>query len=81
MSAAEELKRLFNLDTLHEDLSKQGVEWRFIPCRAPWYGGYWECLIGLTKRALKKTIGRALLLYPAYKHWLWKLKPTSTIDL
>ena len=59
MSAAEELKRLFDLDTLHEDLSKQGVEWRFIPCRAPWYGGYWERLIGLTKRALKKTIGRA----------------------
>ena len=59
MSAADELKRLFESDTLHEDLSKRGVEWRFIPCRAPWYGGYWERLIGLTKRALKKTLGRA----------------------
>jgi len=40
------------------NLSDQGVEWRFIPCRAPWYGGYWECLIGLTKSSLKKTLGR-----------------------
>jgi len=26
---------------------------------APWYGGWWERLIGLTKAALKKTVGRA----------------------
>ena len=65
MSAAEELKELLKSDTLHADLSKQGVEWRFIPCRAPWYGGYWERLIGLTKRALKKTIGRAYVTLSA----------------
>ncbi|XP_052255015.1 uncharacterized protein LOC127860777 [Dreissena polymorpha] len=36
-----------------------GIEWRFIPQRAPWYGGWWERLIGLTKVALKKVLGRA----------------------
>ena len=33
--------------------------WRFIPKRAPWYGGFWERLIGLTKMSLKKVLGRA----------------------
>ena len=51
MSATDELKQLFESVTLHDDSNKHGEEWRFIPCSAPWYGGYWECLIGLTKRA------------------------------
>ena len=42
-------------------LSRQGVEWQFIPKRAPWYGLFWECLIGLSKRAIKKTLGRAFI--------------------
>ena len=28
-----------------------GIDWQFIPKRAPWYGGWWERLIGLTKTA------------------------------
>ena len=39
-------------------MNRQGVEWKFIPKRAPWYGGWWERLIVLTKIALKKTLGR-----------------------
>lgn len=31
----------------------------FIPKRVPWYGGFWEKLIGLTKNALQKVLGRA----------------------
>ena len=59
MSAAEDLKALFESGTIQENLAKQGVDWRFIPCRAPWYGGYWERLIRLTKNAIKKKLGRA----------------------
>ena len=33
--------------------------WKFIPKKAPWFEGYWERLIGLTKMAVKKTLGRA----------------------
>ena len=40
MAAANELKRLFQSNTLHKQLKNHGVEWKFIPCRAPWYGGY-----------------------------------------
>ena len=57
-SAAEELLKPFRSQELTYNLSKQGVQWRFIPKRAPWYGGWWERLIGLTKSALKKVLGR-----------------------
>ena len=59
LSAAEELTELFQSQTLKESLAKQGVDWQFIPKRAPWYGGFWERLIGLTKNTLKKVLGRA----------------------
>ena len=36
LSAAEELTELFQSQTLKESLSKQGVDWQFIPKRAPW---------------------------------------------
>lgn len=39
-------------------LTDQQVEWRFIPKRAPWYGGFWERLVGVTKIALSKMLGR-----------------------
>jgi len=39
LSAAEELTKLFNLLDLTTTLSRQGVTWKFIPKRAPWYGG------------------------------------------
>ena len=56
--AANHLKMLINSPVVHGELSKRGVEWRFIPARAPWYGGFWERLIGLTKTTLKKVLGR-----------------------
>ena len=36
---------------------------QFIPKGAPWFGGWWEQLIGLTKTTLKKVIGRSVLDY------------------
>ena len=49
LSAAEELKELLSSRNLIESLNRQGVIWKLIPKRAPWYGGWWERLIGLTK--------------------------------
>ena len=58
IAAAEELKALFQSVEPAETLARRGTEWRFIPKRAPWFGGFWERLIGLTKTSLKKTLGR-----------------------
>jgi hypothetical protein len=38
-----------------------GVSWKFIPKGAPWYGGFWERLIGIIKFTLKKIIGRLFI--------------------
>jgi len=61
MAAADDLKALFESDTVKESLGNQGIEWKFIPRRAPWYGVYWERLVRLTKNALKKTLNRAFV--------------------
>ena len=59
ISGSEEIKRLCDSEYIQETLSKHGIEWKFIPKRAPWYGGFWERLIALTKTSLKKTLGRS----------------------
>lgn len=59
MAAADELQQLLQSEHLTETLGRKGVQWQFIPKRAPWYGGWWERLIGLTKMSLKKVLGRA----------------------
>ena len=48
--ATEELETLLESDDIEENLGHQGVDWRFISKRAPWYGGFWERLIGLTSK-------------------------------
>ena len=64
MAAANELQELFNSPSLKQALEHHGVTWQFIPKRAPWYGGFWERLIGLTKQALNKTLGRTFVTLP-----------------
>jgi len=58
LSTAQRLKEMLGSEELHTVLSRCSVTWKFIPKRAPWYGGYWKRLIGLTKGALKKVLGR-----------------------
>jgi hypothetical protein len=58
VAAANYIKHLFKTTAIQEELGKRGTEWRFIPKRAPWYGGFWERLIGLTKTTLRKILGR-----------------------
>ena len=63
-AAAVELAHLINSDRIGEALCTLGIQWRFIPKRAPWYGGFWERLIGLTKTTLRKVLGKALVTLP-----------------
>ena len=43
-------------------LAAEGVQWHFIVERAPWWGGFWERMVGLTKAALRRTLGASLML-------------------
>jgi hypothetical protein len=42
-------------------MAEKRIRWHFIVERAPWYGGFYERLVGLVKRSLRKTLGRKLL--------------------
>ena len=61
--AAEDLQRLFKSETLERELEHHNVTWRFIPKWVPWYGGFWERMVGLTKQAIKKMLGRAFVTF------------------
>ncbi|XP_053402669.1 uncharacterized protein LOC128557991 [Mercenaria mercenaria] len=63
LSASNYLKRMFEYSSVMEMLNRRGIEWKFIPSRAPWYGGFWERLIGLTKTTFKKILGKACISF------------------
>ena len=48
-------------EKLNEFLVSQGIVWQFNLSRAPWWGGQFERIIGLTKQAMYKVIGNARL--------------------
>lgn len=39
------------------------ITWRFSPPTAPWWGGFWERLVGLLKQLLRKVLARASVDY------------------
>ena len=42
-------------------VASKNVKWDFNLANAPWYGGFWERLIGHVKRFLKKVLGQTTL--------------------
>ena len=62
--AAKIIRNLMK-DTISYAVTKE-ITWKFIPKRAPWFGGFWERLIGLTKNALKKVLGKALVTHSQF---------------
>ena len=57
------LKTLRGDDGLNNYLGQQTIKWRFNLARAPWWGGFFERMVGIMKRSLNKQIGKALLTY------------------
>ncbi|KRY08863.1 Protein HIRA [Trichinella patagoniensis] len=63
-SAASELRRLWreiDVDQVQRYLAGQRIQWKFIPQRAPWMGGYWARFVRTTKESLRNVLGQALL--------------------
>ena len=48
---------------LSKILATEQVEWKFNPPTAAWWGGFWERLIGILKRLLRRTLKKSCLDY------------------
>ncbi|GFU90437.1 DUF5641 domain-containing protein [Trichonephila clavipes] len=67
-SANKELKRFLKLiedsdDNLAGFLSAEGIEWKFIPPRAPSFGGLWEASVKSIKYHLSRVVSGSNLTY------------------
>jgi len=38
----------------HQFIAQNNITWKFIVPRAAWWGGWWERMVGTTKRSLRK---------------------------
>ena len=63
--ASDTLENLWRQIVTHSDVctyvANEKIKWKFITEFAPWMGGVYERMVGLVKRALRKTIGKARL--------------------
>ncbi|GFW64668.1 integrase catalytic domain-containing protein [Trichonephila clavipes] len=71
VGANKELKRFLKLiegsdDNLAGFLSAEGIEWKFIPPRAPSFGGLWEASVKSRKYHLKRVVSGSNLTYEEF---------------
>ncbi|XP_064473912.1 uncharacterized protein LOC135388341 [Ornithodoros turicata] len=53
-----DIQRILTDPLVQDYSSRNGIRWKFIPERAPWWGGFYERLIRSVKSALRKTLSR-----------------------
>lgn len=62
-AAAKWVKKVVKNEKVHDYLAQHDVKWQFNLSRAPWWGGQFERLIGMTKNAMYKSIGNSNLTW------------------
>ena len=61
--AAKELANVFKSKEVQGFAGQKGIEWKFILEKAPWWGGFYERMVQLVKRRLRKVLGNAKVTY------------------
>ena len=64
--AARILTKIQKQKHVNEYLAHNKIEWKFIPSKAPWWGGFWERMVQSMKRHLKATLGKETLDYEQF---------------
>ncbi|XP_048580427.1 uncharacterized protein LOC116614572 [Nematostella vectensis] len=60
-SAAKFLNELYDQPDIRTYCEENRIQWKFNLERAPWWGGFFERMVGTVKRCLKKVLGNARL--------------------
>ena len=63
VGAAKWLKQIRSDERLQAYIADEDISWQFNLSRAPWWGGQFERLVGLFKRAFFKSIGGSTLTW------------------
>ena len=75
-AASKWLKNVMKEEKLHDYLASQYIKWQLNMSRVPWWGGQFECLIGLVKQYLYKTIGATTLTLTELENLLLDVETT-----
>jgi hypothetical protein len=62
-AASQLIQQAVENDTCKKFFADHRIQWSFIPKSAPWFGGFYERLIGVTKTALRKALGKATVTF------------------
>ena len=62
-ATSKAIKKLYNHPEVARELSNKMIEWKFNLERAPWWGGFFERMVGCVKRCLRKVLGNARLTF------------------
>lgn len=57
------LLKMIDWDKVIKNHVVNRITWKFIPPASPWWGGFWERMIGLMKNILRKVLGNASLKF------------------
>lgn len=58
---SKEIQKIVHSPRVLNYLTNHCVAWKFIVEWAPWWGGFWECMVCSVKQCLRKYIGRSSL--------------------
>ena len=62
-SIDKELRILYGHPFVRKELENRRIQWRFNLERAPWWGGFFERMVGSVKRCLRTILGNARLSF------------------
>ena len=70
------LNNLFSHPEVASELDRQRIEWRFNLERSPWWGGFFERMVGSVKACLRKVLGNARLTFDELRTVLVEVEGT-----
>ena len=73
-SLAKFINGSLNSSFSFKDFLSSDIHWNFIPARSPWWGGFYERMVQIVKRCLKKTMYDQCLNYIQFETLLKKIE-------
>ena len=62
-STSADIKKIVRCKEVQIYMVNNQIQWKLIVEKALWWGGFWERMVGIMKRCLKRTFGRYTLSF------------------